>query len=508
MKKLIYSSLGVALLTTAALAQVNYAPELAPACIQFVNGSGHFGEHCYSSGLMNMAPNACYALNPARIADGTGSYPYINNNAADTWWWKRTTCRMDTVYVALPGTYTLEPRCIQFVNGAGQYTVNCYNSGLMNMAANTCYALNPARIADGTGYYQYINNNAADTWWWVPAACNDTLPIYPPSSCYSNPTSMSCLDFCSEHLNNEFCQNNLCVMFPTNPSCVSAPSVCSDITDPACAMACLANPNADPRCPEAICSNDPTNVSNCRTACSMNPSGVACHSFCAVSPGDWFCRSLPPIPTQEACLVDPNSQSCQNFCEANPADGACDPNYCVNNPNDLNCVDKCINFVNGAGYYTESCYKSGLQNMRPNTCYAVNPVRVSEGVVPVTGHMNNNAADVWWWLQTPCEKVYRIPGSVSPHYEGRPEPKSAQMDTPTLGESEISVDNTTLNVTSTEAGSKVLRVFDMNGKLLHSETFSGLVKDIDFAKFAGKGVLLVRVTSGNKLVAMKKISIR
>ena len=273
---------------------------------------------------------------------------------------------------------------------------------------------------------------------------------------------------------------------------------------------------------------------------------------------------------------------------ANPTDGACDPNFCVNNPNDPNCFDKCIDFVNGAGNYRQHCYKSGLENMQSGKCYKPNPARGNQ--IPVTGHMNNNAADGWWWVQTPCEKEFITPrnpgswylgsekcvtfhngsghyvdhcyksglqnmaankcyevnparkpspygdGSVptyghmnddasngwwwvetlcrdtiparaghpAPVYEGKVAPKAAS----TLGEAEISLDNTTLSVTSTVADAKMLRVFDMNGKLLHSESFNGMAKDVDFAKFAGKGVLLVRITSGNKLVAMKKVSIR
>lgn len=58
------------------------------ACIAFVNGVGDYGNHCYLSGLSNMASNTCYTMNPAR-----GTAPvWINNNANDTWWWVKASC--------------------------------------------------------------------------------------------------------------------------------------------------------------------------------------------------------------------------------------------------------------------------------------------------------------------------------------------------------------------------------------------------------------------------------
>lgn len=61
--------------------------------------------------------------------------------------------------------------CIAFVNGVGGYGSNCYKSGLLSMAANTCYTMNPAR---GTAP-AWINNNANDTWWWSTTSCAGIL---------------------------------------------------------------------------------------------------------------------------------------------------------------------------------------------------------------------------------------------------------------------------------------------------------------------------------------------
>lgn len=57
--------------------------------------------------------------------------------------------------------------CIAFVSGTGGYDQHCYNSGLLNMKANTCYTLNTANVKDT----QYPNNSAGDTWWWKETPC-------------------------------------------------------------------------------------------------------------------------------------------------------------------------------------------------------------------------------------------------------------------------------------------------------------------------------------------------
>ena len=593
MNKLIYSSIGAAMFASAAFGQISYMTVLANGCESFVNGSGNYVGKCYLSGLQNMAQHTCYKVNQARVDDGSVPQTgHMNNNAADTWWWTTTECIQVPLRVPVEGTYTLEPKCVQFHNGSGHYADNCYNSGLANMESGKCYSVNPARIADGSlPQNGHMNNNAQDSWWWVRAECNNLVPVYPPASCNTNPSGQECQDFCTGLPVNRFCQNNFCSVFPGDPSCGPAP-VCNDITDPACLAACVADPTVSSNCSAAFCYDNPGNATICRPVCAADRHGTACEAFCTQNPTDPACvGTTPPVTngTQEDCLFNPNGQNCQAFCNANPDDGACNANYCVNNPNDPNCFDKCLNFVNGSGSYTQNCYKSGLYNMQWNKCYAVNPARINDGTaytqyinnnaadgwwwvqttctkeyiiprvnwtlaesqcvafvngsgnyankcfnsglqnmpannvaqnkcykvnpariddnsVPQYGYMNNNAADAWWWVETLCADT--LPARPTPPHEGKVAPKAVQAAAPALGESEISVDNTTLSVTSTVADTKMLRVFDMNGKLLHSESFSGLAKDVDFAKFAGKGILLVRITSGNKLVAMKKVSIR
>jgi endoglucanase len=57
----------------------------------------------------------------------------------------------------------------------------------------------------------------------------------------------------------------------------------------------------------------------------------------------------------------------------------------------------CVAFVNGTGAYDTRCYKSGLSNMAPNTCYTMNPARK-----PAPLWINSNANETWWWVTTSC----------------------------------------------------------------------------------------------------------
>lgn len=64
-------------------------PADTSTCIAFENGLGHYGEHCYKSGLLNMEAGACYTMNPDRSNENP---QWINNIATETWWWKKVSC--------------------------------------------------------------------------------------------------------------------------------------------------------------------------------------------------------------------------------------------------------------------------------------------------------------------------------------------------------------------------------------------------------------------------------
>ena len=69
-----------------------------------------------------------------------------------------------------------------------------------------------------------------------------------------------------------------------------------------------------------------------------------------------------------------------------------------------------------------------------------------------------------------------------------------------------SLDGRMLHVSTNAAGAKTLRVFDMQGHLLHAESFTGTAATLDLGNMS-RGAFVVRLTAGNKVIAVKKISL-
>ena len=484
MKKLIYSSMAVAMLASFAAAQENSPAWAEKGCVAFVNGTGDYDQNCYNSGLLDMTEGKCYTFN----TDRNVVPQWINNVASQTWWWVETEC-VEPAPTPDKGPFVTESKgCIDFVNGTGDYDQHCYKSGLLDMTEGKCYTFNKDRIV----VPQWINNVASQSWWWNEIDCDEIF-------------------YCSEHPEKEGCQ----------------PVV--DCTDPANA--------ADPQCvPPVVDCNDPANADDPQCV----PPVVDCTD--PANAADPQC-----VPPTNPCTEETvNTAECRDFCAENAEDAVC-----------ARIVDKCITYKHGVGHYTENCYKSGLTGQVEGKCYAVNPDRVNEyknslvindhaldaywwyevscdkklgpdmsqfdvvdkgcvefvngegnyagkcfnaGLYDMTegmcyvlreergnpqGHINNRASDAWWWEEVECTEL-----KPKAEPKAKPEPKVAGK---------------TLNVVAASTEVKTLRVFDLNGKLLHTETFSGSVQSVDFAKFAGKGMRLVRITAGNKLVATKTV---
>ena len=169
MKKLIYTSIAVAMFATFAAAQGTTPVWADKGCVAFVNGTGDYDQNCYNSGLERMAPGKCYTFNTAR-----GHVPtWINNQATETWWWVETECVLPPPELPLEeGKYIIKDKgCINFVNGTGDYDKHCYKSGLENMAPGKCYTFNTRR----GDVPQWINNQASEVWWWDQIKCADTI---------------------------------------------------------------------------------------------------------------------------------------------------------------------------------------------------------------------------------------------------------------------------------------------------------------------------------------------
>jgi O-glycosyl hydrolase len=103
---------------------------------------------------------------PSSIQSSSSSAP-LSSSSSSLANSSSSSTRASSSSVAASSSSTLKA-CIPFVNGVGGYGSNCYKSGLANMAASTCYTMNPAR---GTSP-SWINNNANDTWWWAIASCS------------------------------------------------------------------------------------------------------------------------------------------------------------------------------------------------------------------------------------------------------------------------------------------------------------------------------------------------
>ena len=234
--------------------------------------------------------------------------------------------------------------------------------------------------------------------------------------------------------------------------------------------------------------------------------------------------------------------------------------------------NSCIAFENGTGNYGDNCYSSGLQDMKEGACYTMNPARASENpkwinniasqewwwvetscedeeVVEsssseeeVVAESSSSEEEVVAEADSEeesgscpegAESCIRDRGEIDSGdnnsgsilvQEGQdhsgliiiqPRGKfvggvngTAGMASSAELKSSISFTGRTLNVVASSNGNKIMRVFSMNGQLLGSESFSGSSVSFDMSKYAGKGVLVVRVSEGRKVLATKQVSVR
>ena len=188
-------------------------------------------------------------------------------------------------------------------------------------------------------------------------------------------------------------------------------------------------------------------------------------------------------------------------------------------------VSKCEEFVNGSGNYNGKCFNAGLNDMAEGKCYALNPDRGQVNDLWI----NNRAVDTYWWSEVSCGE--EEPAVEEPEVvlcEGKeclidePKPIAAEPIAKALGrdngttgivkaveaKSSMAVANNTLNIVTTSNGVKSLKLFDVRGNMLRSETFSGASMSLDLSKFAGKGAVIVRLVEGRKVLATKRIAVR
>lgn len=130
------------------------------------------------SGYQDSDASLSYPL-PGETTAGKVSYILSLTNSVGT-----GSCNFEVDYKEKP----VSSGCEVWVNGTGNYSGHCYNSGLNNMNGK-CYKCNPER---GSGCNaQWLNDNASDSYWWVETPCDGSGSGSTPGSSASTPSSSS-----------------------------------------------------------------------------------------------------------------------------------------------------------------------------------------------------------------------------------------------------------------------------------------------------------------------------
>ena len=147
-------------------------------------------------------------------------------------------------------------------------------------------------------------------------------------------------------------------------------------------------------------------------------------------------------------------------------------------------------FANWIIWVNNSFLSVAALNVEKGKCYRFK----NELWNPAWGNwINNNAKDTYWWDEVSCYADDAAP---------KARPNAPVFD----GESTMNVVKSTLEV-SAPAGMKKLSIFDAQGNLVASESFSAMNSSIDLSKYAGK-VLIVRLANDSKLVSTKRVVVR
>ena len=139
--------------------------------------------------------------------------------------------------------------------------------------------------------------------------------------------------------------------------------------------------------------------------------------------------------------------------------------------------------------------------MAAGKCYTMNPDRVREGVPQ---WINEEANQTWWWSEVSCDATLV---EVVKKANGR-DNGTTRIVAAAEVKANMAVVNNSLNIATTSNGMKSVKVFDVRGNMLLSETFSGASMSMDMSKFAGKGAVIVRLSEGRKVLATKRVAVR
>ena len=494
---------------------------LVPKCIEYVGGNYDYLTNCFNAGLHNIDEGKCYAFNDERKDVNNG--PWVNDNAADKWWWHETECFEEVEAVESSSSepelssssieegkivVTVE-KCVDFDRENANYHVDCYKSGLNGMDDGACYGLNPER-ADFND--KYINQSAFDSYWWVKVDCTEEVVVDASSSSIDEGTaaesSSSSVDegTVAESSSSSVDEGSVA---ESSSSSVDEGSVAesssSSVDEPSSSSVEVVLVSA---CEKYVGGNTDY-LTKCFNDGLHNIEEGKCYAFNVEermndnfdrnwvndnAADKWWWHEVScfkeviVVAEESSSSVEESSSSVEESSSSVEESSS----SVEESSSSVELVEVCVPFVYGSDAYLTECFNGGdnFYNVEEGKCY-----RFKNNLWnPAWGNwINNNAQDTYWWDEVSC-------------YADNAAPK-ARPNAPVFdGESTMNVVKSTLEV-SAPAGMKKLSIFDAQGNLVASESFSAMNSSIDLSKYAGK-VLIVRLANDSKLVSTKRVVVR
>ena len=548
------------------------------ACIPFVNGTGNYDKHCYNEGLIDMEEGKCYTFNPARVAEAPVQQ-WVNNIASQTWWWVETPCieevssssvepesssseivepessSSEIVEPESSSSEIVEPEssssetpvssssaepivvsnCIEFVNGSGNFTENCYNAGLLEMEEGKCYALNPDRYNDVKNQL-WINNVASQVWWWKVVPCGTEISSSSvEESSSSVEESSSSVEESSSSV-EESSSSEEVSSSSEEPESSSSEEVSSSSEEPESSSSEEVSSSSEvvvSKCEEFVRGTGNYTTDKCYNAGLADMEEGKCYKLKDDRANDvkgqqwindrandnWWWEetecgevvvsssSEESSSSSEESSSSVESSSSEESSSSVESSSSEESSSSVESSSSEIVVTKCVEFVNGSGDYNGKCFNAGLNEMAEGKCYALNPDRGQVNDIWI----NNRAVDTYWWSEVSCGDDV-----VAPKAEPKPAPAkvigrdngTTAIATAVAAKASMAVANNMLSIATTSNGTKSVKIYSVRGDMLLSETFSGAAKTVDMAQFAGKGAVIVRLVEGRKVLATKRIAVR
>ena len=486
------------------------------ACIPFVNGSGDYDKHCYNSGLLEMEEGKCYTFNPARIAEAPVQQ-WVNNIASQTWWWVETPCieEVSSSSVEPESSSSEEPasssseepvsssseivepessssetpvssssaepivvsNCIEFVNGSGNFTENCYNAGLLEMEKGKCYALNEDRYNDVKNQL-WINNVASQVWWWKVVPCGTEISsssVEESSSSVEESSSSVEESSSSEEVSSssEEPESSSSVEESSSseePESSSSEEVSSSSEEPESSSSEEVSSSSEE--PESSSSEEVSSSSEEPESSSSEEVSSSSEEPESSSSEEVSSSSEEPESSSSeevsSSSEEPESSSSEEVSSSSEEPESSSSEE-VSSSSEV-VVSKCEEFVRGTGNYTtDKCYNAGLADMEEGKCYKLKDDRAND--VKGQQWINDRANDNWWWEETECGEVVVSSSSEessSSVESSSSEESSSSVESSSSEESSSSVESSSSEIVVTKCVEFVNGSGDYNGKCFNA----------------------------------------